>query len=55
MKSTERMAIESAMALPCCVPRYVWREVNYCMFLYDRLEDIYLPEQAYQDILSGRV
>ncbi len=27
--------------------RYVWRRVNFSRFLYDRLEDIHIPEQVY--------
>lgn len=55
MDTAQERMFESVIALRClCEPRYVWREVNYCMFLYDRLEDVYIPEQVYWELKSGR-
>jgi|GEM_PF-5160592 len=55
METAHTRICESAIALRLfCEPRYVWREVNYCMFLYDRLEDVYIPEQVYWDLKSGQ-
>lgn len=35
--------------------RYEWREVNWSRFLYDKKENLYIPEQVYIDILSKRL
>ena len=32
--------------------RYVWKRVNFTRFLYDRLEDIHIPEQVYQSFIQ---
>lgn len=36
-----------------CNSRYILRQVNYSLFLYDRLEDIYIPVEVIPDIISG--
>ncbi len=32
--------------------RYEWRCVNFSRFLYDRVQDIYIPEQVCKDLLQ---
>ncbi len=32
--------------------RYVWRRVNYSRFLYDRLEDVHIPEQVFLSFIQ---
>ncbi len=31
--------------------RYEWRCVNFSRFLYDRFEDLYIPEEVCKDLL----
>lgn len=40
--SAETMGLES---------RYVWKEVNFEFLVYDRIENIYIPEQVYWSII----
>jgi len=53
MDSTKVRTFDSLELIQMCEPRYVWKEVNYSLFLYDRLEDIYIPEQVYWQLVSG--
>ncbi len=32
-------------------PRYSWQEVNFELFLYDSVDQIYIPEQVYWSIV----
>jgi len=53
MNIAANKAFESEGLYQLCSPRYVWREVNYTLFLYDTLEDIYLPAQAFWEMMSA--
>ncbi|MFB3926068.1 MAG: hypothetical protein ACE14T_08435 [Syntrophales bacterium] len=46
---------EIVLSLELDSQRYEWREVNWESFLYDKLEDIYLPEAVYLDLLSSLI
>ncbi len=37
-----------------CNSRYILRQVNYSLFLYDKLDDIYIPVEVVEQILSGQ-
>lgn len=46
-------ARELALSVELDPARYEWREVNCMNFLYDRREDIHIPEEVYFDLLAG--
>ncbi len=53
------MATRIETRVPCsvlqdCTSRYILRQVNYCLFLYDTQEDIYIPAQVISDLFSGQ-
>jgi hypothetical protein len=31
--------------------RYIWQEVNFELFVYDCIENVYIPEQVYWSLL----
>ncbi len=35
--------------------RYEWRTVNWSRFLYDKQENVYIPEDVFLEILSRRI
>jgi len=35
--------------------RYEWRVKNWTRFLYDKEEDLYIPESVFLEILSSRL
>ena len=35
--------------------RYERREVNWSRFLYDKADDVYIPEEVYLDILFSQI
>lgn len=37
-----------------CNSRYILRQVNYSLFLYDKQDDIYLPVEVVEQLLSGQ-
>lgn len=45
--------VNSSSVIEMCEARYIWKEVNYSLFLYDRQEDVYIPEQVYWELVSG--
>jgi len=33
--------------------RHEWRTVNFSRFLYDKVEDIYIPEEVCRELVQG--
>jgi hypothetical protein len=53
LMSPEGKTRELALSVELDPVRYEWRQINCMNFLYDRRDDLHIPEEVYLDLLAG--